>query len=74
MLADVIRIPEKTADLYIMDLVSDLERARSNLEIASRKLQAYPLPPEKRQEIQTHLDRMISWAERTADNLQGAII
>jgi len=74
MLADVIRIPERTADLYVMDLVSDLERARSNLEIASRKLQVYPLPPEKRQEIQTHIDRMITWTERTADNLQGVIV
>jgi hypothetical protein len=74
MLADIVHVPERTADLYIMDLVSDLERARANLEIAGRKLQAYPLPPEKRQEIQIHLDRMILWASRTADNLQGGIV
>lgn len=73
MLSDIIRIPERTADLYVMDLVSDLERAQACLEIARRKLRTYPLPPAKRDEITGHLDRMILWANRTADNLQEGI-
>jgi len=71
MLSDVIRVPERTADLYIMDLVSDLQRAETALVIADRKLRVYPIPEDKRQEIRIHLSRMIIWAQRTADNLES---